>query len=228
MLDVYAITDSPYPPPRPGPGGAELRAIGEGGLFAVCGEQAGDEPEISEETLWAHEEVVERLMEEATVLPLRLGSTVDDEEALLALLRERREEFTAALERVRGAVEVGVRALLAAPQPEVAAATAPGGSAADPAGPGTSYILGRMDRERATAAAAARVHEPLARLARESADPASSPRGSTLTASYLVDLEALDAFRARVEELSDELDGGTIVCTGPWPPYSFCSGEPGR
>jgi hypothetical protein len=44
-----------------------------------------------------------------------------------------------------------------------------------------------------------------------------------LSAAYLVDRERVDSFRARVEELGEEIDGAAVVCTGPWPPYSFTS-----
>jgi hypothetical protein len=223
MLYVYAITDASDLPPRSGLGEAELRSVGEEGLFAVISEQAGGPPEGTPENLWTHEEVVEGLLGEAAVLPLRFGSLVEDEDAARALLRERRVEFVRALERIGGAVELGVRVAL----PDGEHATVGVGAEAEGTGPGTAYMLGRLDRERRAAEAAARVHRPLAMIARESARRNSSLRGAALSASYLVDVDRVDAFLARVDELSAEVDGATIVCTGPWPAYSFSSPEAG-
>jgi hypothetical protein len=46
-----------------------------------------------------------------------------------------------------------------------------------------------------------------------------------LTCAYLVDRARLDAFRERVESLGSDLVRGTVMCTGPWPPYSFAGAE---
>jgi hypothetical protein len=35
--------------------------------------------------------------------------------------------------------------------------------------------------------------------------------------AYLVDVGRVERFRSQVHELGDDL-----VCTGPWPPYTFC------
>jgi gas vesicle protein GvpL/GvpF len=226
MLYVYAITDAPGPPRRRGLGGAELRSVGEDGLFAVVSDYTGGPLEGTADSLWAHEEVVEGLLGEAAVLPLRFGSLVEDEGAVRALLRERRVEFVRALERIGGAVELGVRVAL--PDGEHATVGVAGAPQGEGTGPGTAYMLGRLDRERRAADVAARVHRPLTRIARESIRRDRSLRGSVLSASYLVDVDRVDAFRARVDELSDALDNATVVCTGPWPAYSFSSPEAGR
>jgi hypothetical protein len=107
------------------------------------------------------------------------------------MLAERADELLAALERVRGAVELGVRGEVCAPPA--------------PAASGTEYLLRRVADER--------IHEPLASLSRASVRRSRPPH----IGAYLVDRGAVDRFRARVHEL-----GGDLVCTGPWPPYSFC------
>src|SRR5205807_2635684 len=69
-----------------------------GVLAGVVGDPPG--------SLWDHEAVVEAVMQDGAVLPMRFGSVVDDVEAFLA---SRRASLVAALSRVRGAVELGVR-----------------------------------------------------------------------------------------------------------------------
>jgi hypothetical protein len=218
VLYLYAITEARDAPHRRGLRGASLRAIGETGLFATVSEHDDSRIEASEDDLWAHEAVVEALMQAPAVLPMRFGSSAADEPAVRALLRERRSEFTAALDRVRDKEELGVRAVFHEPQQAQP-------TAVSAAGPGTVYMLSRLEQERRSAATATRIHEPLAAIARESTRRTGSPSAGVLNAAYLVDRDMIDAFRTRVEELAEDVDEAALVCTGPWPPYSFTSAE---
>lgn len=213
MLYLYAITEDPRVPDERGLHGAPLRSIGEHGLFAIASEHAEEPADAGADDLWAHEAVVEASMELGSVLPVRFGTTLPDELAVGALLRRRRVELKSALGRVRDRVELGVRAL--AP-----AAETPPEEADRDVGPGTAYMLGLLERQRRDAAAAARIHEPLAALACESVRNAKAGAAAGLNIAYLVDRDRVDAFRARVEELA-EANEAAVVCTGPWPPYSF-------
>jgi hypothetical protein len=42
-----------------------------------------------------------------------------------------------------------------------------------------------------------------------------------LRAAYLVDRREVPRFRATVERLQSAHPDAAILCTGPWPPYSF-------
>jgi hypothetical protein len=224
MLYVYAITDLPTPPDCVGLDGAPLVTVGEQPPFALVSEHDDLSRQMSEDDLWAHERVVENLMQVATALPMRFDGTVNDEESLQRVLDERRDEFRALIEEVRGAVELGVRALLPA---EPVPASAPIGSEAGPGGggAGTAYLLARAERERAVVDLTARVHQPLAELARRSVEGGGGLARTSFKAAYLVDRDRVDEFRARIEELESEIAQAQIVCTGPWPPYSFSSLE---
>ena len=102
MIELYAITDDPSPPEPP------LRAVRSDGLTALCA--PAERREMTAEVLWRHEEVVEALMAERDLLPMRFGTLVEDDEAAVRALEERREELKTSLDRVRGAVELAVRA----------------------------------------------------------------------------------------------------------------------
>ena len=195
MIELYAITDDPSPPDPP------LRAVRSDGLTALCA--PAERREVSAEVLWRHEEVVESLMEERDLLPMRFGTLVEDDEAAVQALDERREELKASLDRVRGAVELAVRAE-AVPGRE----DTPGGAS------GAEYMRAKAHRTEA----AELLHEPLAFLARESI---VRPGPEVLRAAYLVDREAVDAFVGLVKRLQATHDGLRVLCTGPWPPYSF-------
>jgi len=219
---VYAITDrAPEDLEAVGLGGAELRTVGDEPPFAVVSEHPPPSTRLDEDDLWAHEAVVEELMDRATVLPMRFDGTVDDEAALRRILDERREEFETLLGSVRGAVEIGVRAQVAEEEP--VSGDDPG--IAGSGGSGTAYLLARAREQRGADDVTTRIHEPLAALSKRSRRGGRGLGPGLFKAAYLVERERVDAFRARVEELSLELEGGGIVCTGPWPPYSFSSKE---
>lgn len=201
MIELLAITDDATPPEPP------LMAVRSGGLSALCA-PAEDEP-VTADTLWRREAVLEGLMEDRDLLPVRFGTRVADEEAAALAVAERRDELAAGLERVRGAVEISLRVHAPAP------ADAPPPDAAT----GREYL-----REKATRTqAAARLHEPLAALARAAV---VRPAPELLRAAYLVERGAVEPFVARVRELQREHPALSLLCTGPWPPYSFAEERP--
>jgi hypothetical protein len=199
---IYGICDQAAPPEGQGLADAPLEAHREGGLTAVFTRHAERVGAPEPAALWAHEQVVERLMADCTVVPMRFGSTVAGEDALRDLLAERREELTAALARVRGRIELGVRALA---QPPAAHRS------------GRDYLLARLRASRHADA----LHEPLARLAADAVRRPPRGAGELLRGAYLVDGGEVVRFRAGVEDLQDAHPELTIHCTGPWPAYSF-------
>jgi hypothetical protein len=146
-------------------------------------------------------------MAERDLLPVRFGATVANESAAARLLTERHDDLEAALVRVRGAVELAVRARLAAPREHVAHASA------------REYLRAKVG----TSEAARRLHARLEAIAR-SAVVRSGP--DVLRAAYLVDRAVVPDFVTEVQQaqaLDSEL---SLLCTGPWPPFSFAGGEP--
>ena len=128
----------------------------------------------------------------------------------------RHEELAAALERVRGAVELSVRVVAAggapAPSPPLPAETTSG----------AEYLRLRAEAEASRDEAARALNDPLAALARESAQ--AQPRPPELfRAAYLVERGAVDSFVAEVGRLQAGSPGLAILCTGPWPPYTFAA-----
>lgn len=219
VLYVYAVTDGFSDRVATGLHSAPLLAVECGPIQAIVSEHAVA-PEPDEGLLWAHEQVVEELMAGSAILPMRFGTTVEGPEVLLAMLEQRREEFVAALERVRGAVELSVRAELpstAEPNEEPVLTKA--------AGPGTAYLFERARRQRRSEAVADLIHQPLAVLARRSEVKAGYGDPRQFKAAYLVDEDAVETFGERVGKLNDTLGDIRVSCTGPWPPYSFVTEE---
>jgi hypothetical protein len=197
VIELLAITDDPAPPPPP------LSVVRSGGLSAVCA-PAPDAEDRTVDALWRREELLERLMRDRDLLPVRFGTVVRDEDGAMRAIEARRDELTARLDRVRGAVELALRV-----EPVEAGAVR-----AEAHASGRAYLQAKAGGARA----AAQLHEPLAELAREAV---VQPGRELLRAAYLVDRGAVEAFVARVRELQRAHEDLAIVCTGPWPPFSF-------
>jgi hypothetical protein len=217
VIHVYGIVEElDSLPPLAGVDDAPLERRRVGGLELVVS-CVPDRPssEIPRDAVLRHAQVVEELMSRSdAVLPAQFGPDFGDDAELAAAVGTRAPELERGLSRVRGCVEFGLRTLGEAERAE-------GGPAASS---GTEYMRDRLAEEQQRERLLAELHEPLARLARATAVNAGAS-GSRFTSAYLVPAENVAAFRdavLRVESACPEL---TIVCTGPWPPYSFAAGQ---
>jgi len=222
---LYAITEGFGPAPgASGLRGAPLAGIEEGGLVMVTSPHVDLRAEADEEDLWSHEAVVESLFDtgEGAILPMRFGTTLPGEAAVRAALRDRAPEWRAALDRVRGAIELGVRAQI---DVDAAPEQSPSVRRTEAAGPGTAYMLDRLGQGRLAAEVARSIHAPLSELARESAHVIRNQPTTMMKAAYLVEEVVVPDFQREVERLEASLPDAAITCTGPWPPYSFSGSE---
>jgi hypothetical protein len=222
VLYVYALTDEPELPARPPRGhrGAPLRVVvGAGGVSAVCTRHRDLAVAVEERHLWRHERVTEALMEDRAVLPVRFGTTVADEDTLRTLLEDRADELRAALQRVRGRVEIGVRVLWTPPP----APPDDDGSAA----PGTAYLRGRLRVQSAAQRIADDVHERIAARAVAAQRRVLVTPRLLLSGAYLVERSAIDDLLAAADAGAREHPGTEVLCTGPWPPHSFADATVG-
>ena len=183
-----------------------LRGVHAGELVAIVSDH-DDPPARTIETLWQYEHTVERIAQVHPVVPARFGGVLDDDEAVVELLESKHETLVVALGQTRGAVELALRATWPQP-PEPDSHT------------GTSYMRARLElRQRARAVADELT--PLGTLSRSSRCELPARPQQSLRCAYLVDREAVADFTASVEQLDQRLPGVDLVCTGPWPPYSF-------
>jgi Gas vesicle synthesis protein GvpL/GvpF len=193
-----------------------LRAVFEGSLAAIVSEHVGTELQPRIERLRDYESTVRRLMERGAILPARFGSLLADEGAVHGLLRRRHRDLLARVRRVRGAVELALRANW----------RAGGGMITDARPPsGTSYLRARLEL-RQNARRVASELDPLTALARSSRRTLSPAPDLPVLDAYLVERDRVREFVAMVAELDEGLDEVELTCTGPWPPYSFAEGAP--
>jgi hypothetical protein len=206
VIELYAITDHPGPPM---PALAPLRAVAHQRLAAVCAPVAACE--VSPDQLWHYEQVVEALMADRDLLPLRFGTRLANDDVVARALQQRHGELARALDGVRGAVELAVRVLGRERRSRAAEAVSTG----------ADYLRARAQSAAAQDSAIDAVHEPLARLARAAALKPTRAAGELLRAAYLVDRSAVAGFVERVYRLQESHPDLRLLCTGPWPPYSF-------
>jgi hypothetical protein len=225
VIWVYGICERPDTPPprRRGLAQAPLDGVREGELLAVISRHVHPPGDPALDALWVHERVVERLMADRAVLPMRFGNKLRDDGVLREILAARQEELLATLDRVRGRVELGVRAMQpldAQPDASAIADRAPGSAVTT----GREYLEAKLRDGRRIERGVAALHEPLAKLAvAAQRQPSRSPE-ELLRASYLVETAVVARFRGAVERLQREHPSVAILCTGPWPPYSFVAG----
>jgi hypothetical protein len=202
-LLLYAITDAP----GDGIDGTALSPVTERGLTAIVGELVDADPSI--DRLWEYERLIERLSTDLAILPARFGTCFADQADVRSFLNERDDELQTALARVRGAVELSVQVRWRPREPPPSNEDR-----------GTAYMRGLLERERRVATLRRRL-EPLGAVARASR---TRVQQTAVAGAYLLDPEQVEAFTERVSELAGGLDDVDVVCTGPWPPYSFVEG----
>jgi Gas vesicle synthesis protein GvpL/GvpF len=182
-----------------------------------------------------HHEVIESVAQGTPVVPMRLATVYHSDEGISAMLSSRRDDLAAALARVSGRDEWGVKVYTSprqAPAPGAASGTAS-------ASPGAAYLHRRKselsageEERRSAAASAEEIHAVLSGLAAASLlRPPQAPQLSGHTgqvivnSAYLVDAEGADRLRETVEDLAGRHNTVHIELTGPWPPYSFAAIE---
>ena len=203
MIHVYAFADELGDlPPLDGIDGAPLERRTIDGLEAVFSRRTGgSEPDSLRSDAIVHGKIVEALAERAAaVLPVRFTEESPSNEDLDAAVGRRAAALKLRLEQVRGCVELGLR--IVAPVEVPTAAT------------GAEFMHALRDGD----GAIHDLHRDLVELSRE----ASLRRvGRDRVGAYLLPREGVGAVQALVERFARERPGLTVLCTGPWAPYSF-------
>ncbi|MFE9392552.1 GvpL/GvpF family gas vesicle protein [Streptomyces sp. NPDC006784] len=182
-----------------------------------------------EETARAHQAVVDAVTARTCPLPLRLATVYRDEDGVRRALEEGREEFSAALGRLAGRVEWGVK-VYAQRAPEPAAAAAPATSGREFLRRRRQQVTSRQNALEAAEELGRTLHAALAGQAEDVREyPAQNPQLSgvpgqnLLNAAYLLPRERSEEFVESVERLGGHDSTVRVELTGPWAPYSFAA-----
>lgn len=220
--------------------GGEVREFECGEGLAVVVSELKEEGAVgvTPERVREHSRVIAKVLARTTPLPFRFG-TLLREARLVDYLAANAVALRAALARVEGCVEMGVKIMRAASEVEGAAerdddeAAAAAASSADSSsaevGRGTAFLLAKRreilggDAARAAAdEAASLLAGRVADVVRESRVGVLPSRGLLVRAAHLVERGRLEEYRERVRGLAAEGAGRLVFLTsGPWPPYGF-------
>ena len=186
----------------------------------------------------SHQRVVEAAHEVSTVLPVRFGVILKDEESIKKLLATSYKDYGEKLAHLHGKDEIGIKVLLSrASLKRIQEMAAKSDDALklkgeiDDAKPGTSYFLKmRLDDavKNETLKTVDRMVGEIHRALSQNADNAKMLKNDVgeivLNASYLVDKNKMQVFDDTLKRLRQkyEEEGMTLHRSGPWAPYSFC------
>jgi hypothetical protein len=225
---LYAISDCPEAPlpVTPGLEDAPLLNVRHRGIAAVASALTRAVSPV-ETNLWQHEAVLEALMTDRAILPVRFGTLLTGEDALRDVLTAHYADFVADLDHVRGRVELGLRVLWQDEQ-EGGGATVQRRKGVETRGSGRAYMMARLEEERGrrarrkqAEALASEINTPLVKEAVDSTHQVLVTPRFLLTAAYLVERGAVEVFQQQVQALNSAYSTLRLLCTGPWPAYSF-------
>jgi hypothetical protein len=177
----------------------------------------------------AHGRVLDEALRMGAVVPFRICTVYAGAERVQEMLERERDPLTAALRRLRGMAEWGVKAYLVGLEDRGTAPAAPAS--------GTDYLArkrtARDAAETARQGLDAIVQAVHARLRERAAGAVLSPPQDRslsgrddqmlLNAAYLVADADAEVFGSLCAELARRLcaEGLELALTGPWPPYHF-------
>lgn len=234
-LYVYGIVAADHPCEISG-----LEAVGEAarpvqriddsdGRLAAVVSDAPDDLRAKRRDLLRHEEVLEVLGRQGTVLPMRFGVVSPDQSTFLENLRRDGDRYLQLMDELADRVEFNVKAF---PDEDTMVASSASEAAVKKARDevrrhptyDAQVRLGQVVADVVEVrhrSCADRVLRRLRPMAVQSA-PATPVKGCALNAAFLVDQEAVNRFTTAVDQLQEESGADVVLqLTGPLPPYSF-------
>jgi hypothetical protein len=247
----------PVPADTGGVDGGRLERVAAGDLAAIVSrvpladfgaaplrENLNDLPWL-ERVARAHEAVLDAMLGQSTIVPLRLCTIYESEQSVQEMLEREHDSLTHALEALAGRQEWGVKLLVDGDRlAEEARSRSTEASALEDelgarTGGGAYMLRRRLERhvrdvvDLLAAEVAEQVHAQVEDLTSDAVVlPPQNPELSghegrmLLNGAYLVDAERVDGLRELVAELEERHQalGARIELTGPWPPYNFLPG----
>ena len=201
------------------------------GIVVSQSEQIQD---ITQEHILKHEEVVEKLMESFTVLPIRFLTLFKKEDDLLLMMQEHYSDFRENLDRLRNKVEFGIKIIWPGETIKNRVIEASKKLNANVAiadnTPGKSFVMQKLekykiDKEFAEEAdrCIALLDDFFSRFVTEKKLEKLKSDNLLLNAYYLVEKEKQGDFKEAFERAKNTPGDLKYLFSGPWPPYNFIS-----
>jgi hypothetical protein len=211
-------------------------------LSAELTKNAGDLQSGAAEILQAHEDVIDTLMQDTTIVPLKFGTILKDEKAASKMLQDHEEEFKGLLAKFCGRVECGLKVyadekVLMKHITQVDSKFASLDEKREKLSRGAAYLLERKRAEELKDHLAAQlaqvtemIFQELGKDASEAKQNDTLPQKVTrrekemiLNAAFLVEREKVTQFCEQGKRLIEQYEfmGLDAEFSGPWPPYNF-------
>lgn len=229
MIYLYGITSfhkSPLPSVT-GLSGHSLEKFRVDGINAVISrcEAVSDTPDT--ETLWKHESVIEALMKNQCVLPVRYGVYFDDLKELQHFIHKQKVSLLADLDRLEGCVEISLRVINPTQKKNTThEQKVPEYKSKE--GNGSTYLKNRLaqmnsqhQEQKRIKEWADGVHIRLLENALEGNIQVHAHSLLMTSGAYLVRKNELFAFQQQIGHMREIHKEYKFLCTGPWPPYNF-------
>lgn len=214
--------------PTPGVTGEPLQMVECGSIEVVSSRFPNAEVRVTRRDVLAHRDVLDQVLGKTTPIPFRFG-TVLEEATLGAFVDRRREAILEAFGRIRGSVEMSVKAFLdSAPQsPEAVTPAERGGTP----GPGARFLEAKRRQAVAGDAIESAARELGRRfecildgmLLESSVETRSGERFARIR--HRIQRADVEAYRGRIAEglgsPNDPKGFPRCLLSGPWPPYTL-------
>lgn len=236
IYGIIATDNAPnFGPIGIGGNGDEVVTIGTNGLAAVISDSSLDHYVVSRENLRAHTQVIEKVGEAYTVLPMRFCTVAESTDEILAFLEEQERDLKNLLKDMDGKVEIGIKILwkdmkhiygeLAAENKTIRTLKQKGTvkSQKDLVHAGELVEVALEEKK------VVEGEEYLRSLKKVSVDCREGEcktEDMVANVSFLVDRDWLKEFDAVIEKIGDDHNGRINVrYVGPMPPFSFANLE---
>jgi hypothetical protein len=164
-------------------------------VAAVVSESPMKDYELTENNMKKHEEVVRRVMEEHTVVPVEFGTVIQNERILKHLLKKAYDPVRECLRLVNNMVELGIKAVI-----------------------NGDIVFADPEKRKECAAS---ILESLNNRAKQLVKDDLFSDRLILNASFLVNKEEINTFSNEVTGLQEKYPMIKLLYSGPWAPYNF-------
>lgn len=211
--------------------GAGIYNIPYQDIGIVSSEFNGQIQDIKDHVL-KHEEVIERMMEDFTVLPMKFLTFLDRKEDVLLMMKDYYNDFKENLCRLRNKVEFGIRVIWPGEVIRERIADTYNRNnhylSASADSPEKSFVKKKFEKykidkelEEEADRCIAFVDGLFSRHAAEKKLEKLKTRNLLLSAFYLLEKENQGDFKERFERLRKGPSDLKYLFSGPWPPYNF-------
>src|ERR1700761_4057324 len=166
-----------------------------------------------------HARVISGCFDRSTVLPFRLGTPFEDDDALRRSVRSNQRHFLANVERLRGKAEMHLKVLVDDICP---------GTAARDMTVGQQYLTSlresasrQRERQSKARALSVQMHRMFLPIAEEITCKRMDSGKMLLDIAHLIDNKTVERYQNKYSSATQELKECRMQLSGPWPPYHF-------